>query len=250
MDRIAIVSAVRDFAFYRKCVEENPMLDGCEKTVFDNRTENMPLPARYNEFLDSFDYSRPAWIVFCHEDWEATEPVAPVLSRLDPGSVYGVAGATVERRAFFFARWKFIGDIESCNRDGSDPGVHGLPAPPGSACDTVDCVCLVVHSSLVQRHSLRFDPEMTFDLYAEDFCIAARELHGVATRLVRLSCRHWSRGCAGKRYRALRKKLQKKWRNAKGCSSTVSPYLCGRAQWWWRLWAALRPVANFVRGKR
>ena len=171
MDRIAIVSAVRDFAFYRKCVEENPMLDGCEKTVFDNRTENMPLPARYNEFLDSFDYSRPAWIVFCHEDWEATEPVAPVLSRLDPGSVYGVAGATVERRAFFFARWKFIGDIESCNRDGSDPGVHGLPAPPGTACDTVDCVCLVVHSSLVQRHSLRFDPEMTFDLYAEDFCI-------------------------------------------------------------------------------
>ena len=84
MDRIAIVSAVRDFAFYRKCVEENPMLDGCEKTVFDNRTENMPLPARYNGFLDSFDYSRPAWIVFCHEDWEAMrEAIRTMRAKLD-----------------------------------------------------------------------------------------------------------------------------------------------------------------------
>ena len=41
--------------------------------AIDNNEENLPISARYNAFLDGYDYSNPAWFVFAHEDFELEE---------------------------------------------------------------------------------------------------------------------------------------------------------------------------------
>ncbi len=59
-----IISVVRDFEMYDKCVGANPYNAGAELHPIDNRVENKGIPTRYNEFLDAYDYSKPDWFVF------------------------------------------------------------------------------------------------------------------------------------------------------------------------------------------
>ena len=94
--RVSVVSVVRDFEMYGNCVAHNPNLAGCGLVPIDNRAENLPVTRRYNAFLDSLSDDR--WIVFCHEDWEAGEPLLPLLSGLDPSYLYGPIGVFVEER--------------------------------------------------------------------------------------------------------------------------------------------------------
>ena len=85
--------------------------------------------------------------------------------------------------------------------------------------DTFDCQCLIVHSSLVERFSLRFDENFTFDLYVEDFCISAFENHGVISRILPMDCRHWSYGSVSDRFMRLKEYLSSKCR---GVHSTIA----------------------------
>ena len=69
---------------------------------------------------------------------------------------------------------------------------------PGQAVDspveveTFDCCCLIVHSSLVKKHKLRFDENLAFDLYVEDFCATARVKHGIRSFVQPVKCCHHS----------------------------------------------------------
>ena len=79
MSKTCFISVVRDFDLYNRVIANNPNLGDAQKIAFDNREENRPIPARYNEFLDGYDYSKPAWFVFCHEDFEPLESLEPLL---------------------------------------------------------------------------------------------------------------------------------------------------------------------------
>ena len=68
MTDVKVVSVVRDSEMYDKCVKNNPHFHDCELVVQDNRVENKGIAERYNEFLNCYDYTHPAWFVFCHED--------------------------------------------------------------------------------------------------------------------------------------------------------------------------------------
>ena len=72
-DSCILVSVVRDFRMYEKCVQGNPFVSDCTKHPIDNRSENNAISLCYNRFLDAFDYTRPAWFVFCHEDFQMSE---------------------------------------------------------------------------------------------------------------------------------------------------------------------------------
>ena len=63
------VTVVRDKAMYDRLVKGNPNNAGAEFVAFDNLAENLPVTRRYNSFLEGWDYSRPAWFVFLHEDY-------------------------------------------------------------------------------------------------------------------------------------------------------------------------------------
>lgn len=194
MTKVCFISVVRDFDLYNRVIVNNPHLGDAQKVAYDNRAENRPIPARYNEFLDGYDYSKPAWFVFCHEDFEPQEPLAPLLEGLSPAAVYGTIGC----KQFWLLGLGVhvnLGIMKECRRDGTgSPWVCGKPwgCKWRPRVDTVDCCCLVVHSSLVEKFHLRFDENLSFDLYVEDFCAAARIEHGIRCRVLPFRSMHHS----------------------------------------------------------
>ena len=188
------VAVVRDHDMYARLVKGNPSNAGGEFVAFDNLAENLSVTARYNSFLDSWDYSREAWFVFVHEDYEFLEPVGPLLAKADRKSIYGTCGARSTHPGDDIV-WAL-----NSNRDGTNLGVYGRPFRGQPTVLTSDCNCLMVHSSLVREFGLRFDEKLTFDLYAEDFEIGAFERFGIATRILGVANHHYSFGNIAPRF--------------------------------------------------
>ena len=180
---VYIVSPVRDWAMYGRCLKDNPHTRYCHLIPLDNREKNRPIPVLYNEVLEVLP--EHAWCVFCHEDWMPLEDLYPRLEGLDRNALYGPVGAFLEQRpraAFLHIR----GGVLQCEKDGSRERLFRGAAREGRV-DCFDCQCLIVHASLVRRLGLRFDPRLAFDLYAEDFCAAAHVAGGTENKYVHLT---------------------------------------------------------------
>ena len=193
---------------YDRLVRNNPKNAGDEFVCFDNRKENVGVAERYNSFLDSYDYESPAWFVFCHEDWETKEDLTEKLGGLAYDHLYGPIGATTivtAKTVYHYTR----GFCRQSDRDGRRPTRCKGLYPKGRV-DTFDCPCLIVHSSTILQHRLRFDPAFTFDLYVEDFCINAYEKYGITSEILPLDCQHWSYGSVSERFRELKAILDSK----------------------------------------
>lgn len=216
--RLVFVSVVRDFDFYDRFFINNANVNGHTLVPIDNRADNLFITTQYNRFLDAYDYGGEAWFVFCHEDFELKEDIAPILSKLDKRALYGAVGCRlyVSKKTLFGERVKslYLGQIECSAKDGSGVFLEGQRIDAPERVDTVDCACLIVHSSLVQQYALRFDESLSFDLYAEDFCIRARRECDIPTYAVQLNCRHWSKGYFSERFYKQLIRLNKKYKDA------------------------------------
>ena len=215
------VSVVRDPEMYGRLVRDNPHNAGAAFVAFDNLAENLPITRRYNSFLDSWDYSRKAWFVFLHEDYEFLEPIGPVLDCVDPRCIYGTVGARSTRPGD-----DVLWAINS-NRDGSDLGLYGRPVVAPVTVLTADCNCMMVHSDLVRDYSLRFDENLTFDLYTEDFQICAFERFGVRTKVLGAANHHYSFGHVGSRFFEQLGYLMEKHAGAKRAYGTTTRQIIG-----------------------
>ena len=211
-ERKEIISVVRDEALYRRLVAENPMLVGCKKHMLDNREENLGIPTRYNQFLGAYDYERPAWLIFCHEDFEFRQDLS-FLDTLPHDSLYGPIGTRLERKGGKL-RVVYCGQVLCSNRDGSQCTKIGSRVRHLHPVLTFDCQCIIVHSELVKRYGMRFDEKLTYDLYAEDFCAVAAERHGIRSFVTPIDCQHYSYGNLQPRFLEALAYLQKKWRGA------------------------------------
>jgi len=222
MDKVVVISVVRDFAMYGKCLADNPCLAGAERVVFDNRAKNEPIPVLYNRFLDAFDFARPAWFVFCHEDFQPLESLVSSLEKVRPDALWGPVGACTVWRWKVDPHFTILGQVRESSKDGGGLRMLGTEVGRGAEAETLDCMCVVAHSSTVARHGLRFDVRFPFDLYVEDFCVGARG-KGIPSCVLPMACRHWSRGVMGERYRAAERAFSKKWPQvcATGTSSEV-----------------------------
>lgn len=210
-DNIIFVSVVRDFARYAKCFADNANVRRERIAVVDNRTDNQPIPVRYNAFLNGYDYSQSAWFVFAHEDFEIREPIMGKLADCDCGSLWGVIGGR-RRSLFGFGISGHYGSIVDADR--SHPGQYvrvGKAVRKGFPVETFDCCALIVHSSLVRRYGLRFDPKLAFDLYVEDFCAMAKVKYGIVSRILPFEAIHHSLSVPQKRYYDLLPYLRKKY---------------------------------------
>ncbi|MCQ2182574.1 MAG: hypothetical protein MJY89_04120 [Bacteroidales bacterium] len=192
MAEVEIVSVVRDFEMYRSCILDNPYTDSCIKTVFDNNEDNLPIPVRYNSFLDSIPRGADRWIVLCHEDWMPMCRMASAFDGLDKDHLYGPIGVLIEPKSRIdFLRIR--GKVCQTKKDGSRSiTIRGdiLEGPV----DTFDCQCVAFHSSLLEGKPLRFDEKLRFDMYVEDFCVQALERFGIVSRTMDLPCKHLSYG--------------------------------------------------------
>ena len=199
MDKVLCVSVVRDWGMYNKCMRRNQFAAGMELFPIDNRERNESVSICYNRFLTNCPTDEKGWYVFCHEDFELKEPLPHLLEDLDTNSLWGPIGAATFVRWGLYHRWQMLGRVEECAKDGSNSHLIGTSVPRGTPVDTFDCQCLIVHSSLVDSYGLRFDENLSFDLYVEDFCMAAAK-KGVISRILPISARHWSGGNVQARY--------------------------------------------------
>lgn len=192
-----LVSVVRDEAMYRRCIAANPFCADCELLKLDNHARNESVSVLYNRVLDGLVHSASRWVFFAHEDFEPLEPMG-VRADLDVNRLYGVIGGRLSRRKPWLLGgiWAgaFCGQVLQSEKDGTDLKSVGNPAPLDTVVDTVDCQFLAVHSSLVSRHRLRFDERLSFDLYAEDFCLNALLSYGIETAIWPIRAWHHSPG--------------------------------------------------------
>lgn len=243
--KIVCISVVRDFAMYEKCVKSNPFLAGCELCAIDNRERNDGVPVCYNRFLDSRSEGEDAWYVFCHEDFQVMEALAPRLEGLDTGALWGPIGAATRVRFGVYHQWRLVGSVEECRKDGTDLRRIGRAVRAGTPAETFDCQCLIAHSSLVRRHALRFDEALTFDLYVEEFCMAAKERAGIVSRVLPFAARHWSGGSVQERYYQQEAHVNEKY--PKSCyTGTSSLVLGGAPPFFRRVTVALKRLLRSV----
>ena len=167
-----IITVVRDFDMYNKCIGHNQNCANMNHVFLNNRNSNRPIPVLYNEFIDKYEYVNESWFIFCHEDFELLQTVE--FQDLRKDALYGVVGCK-RKGVLGFEKQVFCGCIEECKRhgDGSKWIVGNAVFEPTEV-DTFDCCCLIVHSSLVKRYRLRFDENLAFDLYVEDFCATSK----------------------------------------------------------------------------
>lgn len=218
--RPVFISVVRDFRMYSSCIGDNPYCADGSFVTFDNRSDNVPVPVRYNTFLNSLPENENSWLVFCHEDWQPLQNVSALLSNLDREKIYGPIGVFVSSGIFRdFVQLR--GRVLECAKDGSDE--RDIRGASGRV-DTLDCQCLMVHSDLVRKFGLRFDESLSFDMYAEEFCVDAYLSAGIITRTLDIKCRHYSRGTISDSFAVSLAHAREKYRGSKKRFATIVGY--------------------------
>lgn len=237
-----VISVVRDFEIYNRFVKNNKFYEGATFVAFDNLKENKTIPERYNSFLETYDYSKPDWFVFCHEDWQLKSSfVFP-----ETNAIYGPIGIGYGCNILF--NQDLVGQIANSHRDGTSCEFMGKKCDVITEVGTIDCQCIIVHSSLIEKYSLRFDENLSFDLYAEDFCINAREKFGIPTKILPLECQHYSYGKLTERFALQHKYLQKKYKHSRfGYITPCSFSLIGGGYYGFRL---LYKICRFLYRKK
>ncbi len=190
---LTVVSVVRDKACYARCVTENPHLAGARFVTYDNMQENLPIPQRYNAFLDTMPEDTE-WIFFAHEDMELLEDPRPTLARACPLDIYGHIGTRCILNAFVFP----FGWLIDSHRDGTDTEVLHTSRWSrelfGNFVDAFDCCGFYVHADAIRTWGLRFDERCMWDLYAEDLCYQVATKAHRLPRILPVRAHHWSHG--------------------------------------------------------
>lgn len=207
---LQIVCVSHELELYRRHVGGNPHVNRHPICLYDNRLENVGVAARYNHFIETrLPQVGDAWIVFLHHDFSFDEDPAPFLARMPHNAIYGVIGTRLQRggpyirlklfgpdrglSAGCYQHQQFVGEI-SCAPEQSASGKMGKAISEPETVDTVDCCCLIVHSALIRKLGLRFDPRLAWHFYSEDFSLEARRRHGVQTKVLPLHSGHYGHG--------------------------------------------------------
>ena len=192
MGKIIVVSVVRNVEMYEKLVKNNKYLKNADFVMFDNRNENISISTRYNFFLKNTKNKQAnAWFIFCHEDWELLCDIQKILLKANKNAVFGVAGTAFNEQKNIVT---WYGNVFQSNKDNSKTMHWGKSFFVTKNVDTIDCQCIIFHSSLIEKYNLTFDENLMFDFYAEDFCINAYEKYKIKTFVLPIKCHHYSYG--------------------------------------------------------
>lgn len=190
---LTVVSVVRDWSCYKRCVCNNPHLQGARFVAFDNASENLPIPVRYNSFLETIDAST-GWILFAHEDFEVLADPRPLLQRRSTLFPYGLIGTRTIMDSVILP----FGTITDSDRDGGRWHQNRPPFPYatllGERTENFDCCGFFVHADVFRLWKIRFDEACEWDLYAEDLCFQFLQKTGHTVGILPLQAHHWSRG--------------------------------------------------------
>ena len=194
---VYFISVVNDYNLYDKYVKNNKyikMIKNTKLVDFDNTKTNEYISVRYNEFLNSYDYGKESWFIFCHQDWELITDITSLLSCLDKTKIYGPIGCQGDFGNIVKGKYVRIykGECIEVSRDDSQHSKTAFCSFEDPLVDTLDCQAMLVHSSLVNKYHLRFDENLKWDLYVEDFCFNSYLKYNIETNVVKIKCCHHS----------------------------------------------------------
>lgn len=205
MHDIKLVTAVINPEMYSRFFTSNPNVNCYELIGIDNRQFNRGLPIIYNEAIKNH-INDDCWLFFVHEDFEIKCDM-DIVNGLDREFVYGTFGVNSEN-GIPVAYGRHV----CSNKDGTYAVEVGKAVLDTVKVQTLDCQSILVHTSLLTKYPfLRFDEKLTFDLYAEDFCINAQERHGIYVKVFPLKFQHYSHGKLTERYHASLRYLAEKY---------------------------------------
>lgn len=210
LPQVWLVCVMNKPEMYKTFFTDNPHCkEGCHLVCYDNCTDNQPIPVRYNDFLD---HALPAegWVAFCHQDFRLDEDIRPKLLALPKDCIYGVVGTkTLAKKAFTCKirackllkasfgtdlYTEYVGRIKWLRKDGSIKELHRPAAEPAETVDTLEPCLVLLHTDLIRKYQLRFDPFFDFHIYAEELSVRARLLYGVQSKVFNLQGLHYSKG--------------------------------------------------------
>lgn len=225
MSNLKIITVVNDLDCYNKTIKNNPNMNKYEITIFDNIKKNIGISKRYNSYIKKNIFTnkvKDSWLIFCHQDFAFLEDALPILEEQDKNCIYGVTG--VKKRKIgnlkfkmkgliptFFIKTKVLGigqihqgyDPKKFKKaykknpfimDGENFYLSNKLITKPVEVDTVDCCCVIIHSSLIKKEKLLFDENLEWHCYAEDMCLNAKYNHNIPVKVIQFKCKHLSRG--------------------------------------------------------
>lgn len=216
-----IICVYNNKEIFEKVVKSNNYIANCDLFTFDNSSDNISITKRYNSFINEYvlDTAGAAdgcptkkqgfWCVFCHQDFGIQEDIDKVLSKLNPDSLYGAVGVKIFKGFFWGKRGKerkfglknelkiTFGKILQ-GQNNFNLKKHGHFSPFQISVDAIDCCCVIMHSSLINKFRINFDENLDFHMYAEELCFRLKKEHNIQTKIAQMNCYHLGKGNCGK----------------------------------------------------
>lgn len=217
---------------YNNFIDENILTPNDEEK---GQTFNPILPSSEGSLAQVETFT--PWCIFIHQDFGIMENINPILQRLNPEYIYGAVGVKIfkgffygkkglDRRLGFKNELKItLGRILQGGKCGGeckdDFGLkkHGRIAIFQPTVDTVDCCCIIMHSSLIKKYNLKFDENLKFHMYAEELCYRAKHEYKIKTKVVQMKCFHLGKGDISEEFEKSAQYLKEKF-NIKSVPST------------------------------
>lgn len=179
-DPVKLVCVYNDKAILKSCLLKSKI---SLKDVCFIKNSVDALPVFFNKFAEA-NFNVDCWLVFCHQDFVFTDNLQTVMAGKNANTVYGVTGVR-------FGSRKLYGQFLQ-----TDNSIAGLKLGNVEPVQTLDEMCLIVHSSLF-RKGLRFDEQFKYHFYGADLCLQAYCL-GFNVFAIQVSCQHKSKTLSGK----------------------------------------------------
>jgi len=199
------------------------MFDNSNENIGISKRYNSYIEQNITADIDS-------WIIFCHQDFGFNEDPLKKIEKLSKKNIYGAIGVKAyfnlkrglkgllsqKTGSYFsckinlkglccknaklfdtqefeptsgFIKRKLLGQI-SQGQNSSDFEKSGRSLLFPKEVSNLDCCCLIVHSSLINKYNLRFDENLDWHMYVEDFCINCKKNHKIKSKAVQFDCYH------------------------------------------------------------
>lgn len=225
---VKVICAFNNQEIFDKVVKNNENIKSAELFAYDNTIDNISITKRYNDFINSelSNNDKNFWCVFIHQDFGILEDIETVVAKLDKKNIYGAVGVKIFKGLFWGKRHSVekqvsfgfknelkltYGRILQGNNDFNFKP-HGRKLYFQATVDTVDCSCIIVHSSLIRKYNLRFDENLSFHMYAEELCYSAKKNHKIKTKVIQMNCYHLGKGTFDEEYQKSAQYLKDKFK--------------------------------------
>ncbi len=197
---------------FDKVVKNNKNLKNCDIWGYDNTKDNVAVTKYYNDFIEkNISMTSDFWCLFIHQDFGIMEDIDLLVRKLNRKHIYGAVGNKTYRGFFFgqkdkykpfgiksrfgisFRSMKLWGMILQGNNDDNFITI-GQKAFFSKTVDAIDCCCIMLHSSMIEKYKLRFDENLNFHMYVEELCYNAKKNYKIKIKVVQMKCFHMGRG--------------------------------------------------------